>query len=53
MGKRIVVILHGITPVDFQGNPDIPVIFKQLDVLDLNDVSKYFSQLKNRTSPNS
>jgi hypothetical protein len=49
-GRRIpiVALLLGLTPADLQSRPSIPVLIKKRDLVSLNDVDKYLSQLKQR-----
>jgi TIR domain len=49
-GRRIpiIVLLHGITAGELQSRPGIPVFLKKRDLLDLNEIEKYFAQLKRR-----
>ena len=46
----IVVVLHGLTAADFQANPNAPVFLKKRDIIRLNDVDKYLSELKLRVA---
>jgi len=49
-GRRIpiVAILHGMEPSDLQAKAGIQVLLKKRDMIDLNQVDKYFEQLKMR-----
>jgi hypothetical protein len=49
-GRRIpiVAILHGMTPHELQSRPGIPVLIKKRDLISLNEVETYFSQLRDR-----
>jgi hypothetical protein len=49
-GRRIpiVALLLGITPGELQSRPGTPVFLKKRDLLQLNDIDKYFEQLKAR-----
>jgi len=49
-GQRIpiVALLLGLTPADLQSRPSIPVLLKKRDLISLNEVDKYLSQLKQR-----
>ena len=49
-GRRIPIIalLHGITAGELQSKQKIPVLLKKKNLLDINDVDKYFKQLKSR-----
>lgn len=44
----IVGVLHGLAPTDIQSNPGVPVIIKRRDLLELNDIQRYFDQLRQR-----
>lgn len=46
--KRISVILHGITPLEFQGDAEIPTPIRILNVKEINQIEEYFKQLRNR-----
>lgn len=43
-------ILYGITARDLQSMPGIPSVVKELNLLDINQVEKYFEQLAKRCS---
>ena len=49
-GRRIPIIgvLHGLTPTEIQSNPALPLIIKRRDLIDLNEIPLYFSQLRQR-----
>jgi hypothetical protein len=46
--KRIVGVLHGLKPEDISGDPRVPVLLKKIDLVDINDIGSYFSQLDRR-----
>ena len=46
----IVVVLHGLTPKEFQAQPNTPVFLKKRDIIRLNDIDQYFNQLGARVS---
>lgn len=46
--KRIVAVLHGITPKELSSDERIPILLKKTDMLTLNEIDSYFSQLKAR-----
>jgi hypothetical protein len=46
----IIAVLHGITPTDLQDRAGIPVFLKKRDLTDLNNVEKYFLDLKQRVN---
>jgi hypothetical protein len=47
-GIRIAALLHGLTAGELQARPGVPVFLKQRNLIDLNDVEKYFNQLARR-----
>jgi hypothetical protein len=51
-GRRlpIVVLLHGMSPAEFQSRPEVPVFIKRRNLLDLNSVESYFRELQNRVA---
>lgn len=46
----IVGLLCGITPSEFQSQPDIPVLLKKRDLIELNKMDTYLKQLKQRSN---
>jgi len=44
----IVVVLLGMTPMEFQAHPNAPVFLKKRDIIKLNDIDEYLDQLKSR-----
>ena len=44
----IVVVLYGLSHKDFQSQPNAPVFLKKRDIVELNDIDQYFSQLESR-----
>ena len=44
----IVVVLHGLTPSEFQSRPGAPTYLKKRDIVELNDIPQYFLQLAER-----
>jgi hypothetical protein len=44
----IVVVLHGISPDEFQERARIPVLLKKRNLIDINSVDKFFPQLAER-----
>lgn len=44
----IVIVLHGLTRVEFQSQPSTPVFLKKRDIIELNKLEQYLSQLKTR-----
>jgi len=47
----IAVILHGLKESDVQARPGAPVFLKAKNCRQLNDVEKYFSELRHRCHP--
>ncbi|HEY0079518.1 MAG TPA: toll/interleukin-1 receptor domain-containing protein [Pyrinomonadaceae bacterium] len=48
--KRMVGILHGIEAKDLATDERIPIALKRLDLVDLNNIESYFSQLQSRVN---
>ena len=46
----IVVILHSVSPKDFQAHPNAPVFLKKRDMITINEVDTYFEQLEARVN---
>jgi len=46
--KRMVGILHGVTAKDLSTDERIPIALKRLDMINLNDIASYFTQLDER-----
>lgn len=42
----IIVILHGLSPSEFQSRPNAPVFLKKRDIININDIDQYFEQLE-------
>lgn len=47
-GIPIVALLLGISPAELQARPEIPVFFKNRNLIELNSADTYFKQLKRR-----
>ncbi|MEO8393169.1 MAG: toll/interleukin-1 receptor domain-containing protein [Chloroflexota bacterium] len=47
-GITIVVVLHGLSISEFVTRPEIPPYLKERDMIKLNDIDQYFSQLRSR-----
>lgn len=45
----IVVVLHGLSVSDFQAHPNTPVFLKKRDIIRLNDLDDYLTQLAARS----
>ncbi len=48
--KRIVGVLHGITPKEFANDERMPVLLKRTDLLSINQLDFYFEQLRCRVA---
>ena len=46
----IVAVLHGLTPAELQSRPGVPVLLKKRDLVDLNEIKRYFDQLRVRVA---
>ena len=46
--KRIVGVLHGITAKDVSNDERIPSLLKKINLVELNNIDSYFTQLKDR-----
>jgi hypothetical protein len=46
--KRIVGVLHGLKADDISGDPRVPVLLKKIDLVDINELQSYFTQLDRR-----
>lgn len=47
-GKRIVGVLHGLSPKDVGSSKKLPIVIKKTDLLVLNEIDSYFLQLRRR-----
>ncbi len=48
--KRIVGVLHGLSVEDITKDPQVAVLLKKLDLVDINRLDSYFEQLRRRVS---
>jgi hypothetical protein len=48
--KRVVCVLHGLTPESLRADPDVASLLLKLDMVDINDLDSYFSQLRGRVA---
>ncbi len=48
--KRMVGVLHGVTPNELSTDERIPVALKRLHMINLNDIASYFMQLTDRVN---
>lgn len=46
--KRIVGVLHGLKVEDISGDARVPVLLKKIDLVDINELESYFTQLDRR-----
>lgn len=46
----IVGLLHGMTPSEFQSQPEVPLLLKKRDLVELNKIDTYLKQLKLRSN---
>ena len=47
-GKRIVGVLHGLSPKDAGSSNKLPIVIKKTNLLVLNEIDSYFLQLRRR-----
>ncbi len=47
-GKRIVGVLHGLTVNELVTQNGTPALLKRIDLVDINQIDRYFKQLKGR-----
>ena len=45
---RIIGVLHAITVDEILKSPEFPIILKERDLVELNDIDQYFAELQNR-----
>jgi len=46
--KRIVGVLHGLKAEEISGDARVPVLLKKIDLVDINDLASYLTQLDRR-----
>jgi hypothetical protein len=46
----IVVLLLGMKASELQGRPEVPVFLKKRNMIELNEIAKYLSELKGRAN---
>lgn len=44
----IIALLLGVTPSELQSRADVPILLKKRDLIELNYIEKYLSQLRDR-----
>ena len=49
-GIPIVVVLLGVTPAEFRERANIPIALKERNLIALNQIDKYFSELQVRAN---
>jgi len=49
-GRRIHIVglLHGMTAIELQSNPKVPIFLKRRDLISLNEIDTYLEQLRSR-----
>ena len=47
-GERIIAVIHGITLREFQENSQIPSVTKENDIVEINELAQYFTELQYR-----
>lgn len=47
-GIPVVVLLLGVSANDLQSRPEIPLLLKKRNMIDLNDIQKYLTELRKR-----
>lgn len=50
LGRRIVGVLHGLTPNELVTQEGTPALLKRIDLVELNNIDSYFEQLKRRVT---
>jgi TIR domain-containing protein len=48
LGRRIIGVLHGLTPSELVTQDGTPALLKRIDLVELNNIDGYFDQLKRR-----
>ncbi len=53
-GRRIPIVglLHGLSAAELQARPGVPILLKKRDLLPLNQIGVYLSQLRGRMKSN-
>jgi hypothetical protein len=47
-GRRIIGVLHGLTPSELVTQEGTPALLKRIDLVELNQIDGYFEQLRRR-----
>jgi len=48
LGRRVIGVLHGLSPSDLVAQDGTPALLKRIDLVELNNIGMYFEQLKRR-----
>jgi len=48
LGRRVIGVLHGLSPSELVTQEGTPALLKRIDLLELNKIDTYFEQLKRR-----
>lgn len=48
LGRRVIGVLHGLSPGELVTQEGTPALLKRIDLLELNNIDTYFEQLKRR-----
>jgi hypothetical protein len=48
LGRRVIGILHGLSPNELVTQEGTPALLKRIDLVELNNIDTYFEQLKRR-----
>ena len=46
----IILVLHGLTIMEFMSKPNAPIFLKKRDIIKLNDIDQYINQLGSRVT---
>ena len=46
----IIVVLHGLTIMEFMSKPNAPIFLKKRDIIKLNDIDQHINQLGSRVT---
>ncbi|ETR65325.1 MAG: hypothetical protein OMM_14427 [Candidatus Magnetoglobus multicellularis str. Araruama] len=48
LGRRVIGVIYGLSPNDLVTQEGTPALLKRIDLVELNNIDKYFEQLKRR-----
>ena len=51
-GIPIIIVLHGITIKELQSMPNVPIFLKGTNIISINNLDRYFEELKSRVGHN-